>query len=296
MRLMLLTLLLLSFAWPASAADGVREISQAAVDEAGGFPFAIATPGSYVLTSNLTVASNSETAIDVLVEGVTIDLNGFTIRGPVVCTDNGQSTTTCSPIGIGDGVRSFQSNTTVRNGIIRGMGNAGISLLGNGSRIDSLIAVSNGQRGINVGASSTVEGSLAIRNGSFGFALGTNSVISQCSAVKNASDGIVTSFGGEISRNSSTLNGDGIGAGRGSVVSDNSISDNLGTGVFCTSGCLVNGNMVSGNGNVGLSLQDPSGYTNNVIVDHAIRPVQGGTYLSPNICDNTTASSVCDPP
>ena len=108
--------------------------------------------------------------------------------------------------------------------------------------------------------------------------------------------GFGISFGAEVSRNTSVFNAGGIASSRGSVISDNAVSRNRGTGVFCTAGCLVNGNNIRGNGNVGISLQDESGYTNNVIVDHDVRPVQGGVYLSPNVCDNTVASSVCDPP
>ena len=287
--------LLVPFAGVAVASDGINEISQTAVTAGGGFPFVVDTPGSYLLTSNLTLPDANTTAIDVQVDGVTIDLNGFTIRGPVVCTGNGLSATTCSIFGIGNGVRSTNANVTVRNGIIRGLGNHGVSLTGSGARLETLIAVSNGQRGIDVGPTASIEGCMAIRNGTNGFGLGRNSALSQSVALTNGSTGIVASFGAEISRNSSALNGGGISASRGSVIADNAVSRNRGTGVFCTAGCLVNGNNIRGNGNVGLSLQSTSGYTNNVIVDHDVRPVQGGVYLSPNVCDNTVASSVCDP-
>ena len=40
-------------------------------------PYTISQPGSYYLTANLTVASGD--AIDINANGVTLDLNGFTI-------------------------------------------------------------------------------------------------------------------------------------------------------------------------------------------------------------------------
>jgi hypothetical protein len=291
---LLVSLVLL--AGTAVASEGVNEISQAGVTAAGGFPFVITTSGSYVLTSNLTVPDANTTAVDVQVDGVTVDLNGFTIRGPVVCTGDALTATTCSIFGLGNGIQSTAANVTVRNGIIRGLGNNGIDLTGDGTRVETVIAVSNGQRGISVGPTAMVEGCMAIRNGTNGFGLGRNSAITQSVAVTNGSTGIVTSFGAEVSRNSSIFNGGGISASRGSVIADNAVSRNRGTGIFCTAGCLVNGNNIRGNGNVGLSLQSQSGYTNNVIVDHDVRPVQGGVYLSPNVCDNSVASSVCDPP
>ena len=42
---------------PAYAGDGRTEINQAIVDAAGGFPFTISSPGSYVLTSDLAATS-----------------------------------------------------------------------------------------------------------------------------------------------------------------------------------------------------------------------------------------------
>ena len=130
------------------AADGVIEINQAGIEADGGFPYVISEPGSYILTGNLMVPDENTTAIEIE-EGVgsaTIDLNGFAIIGPVVCTLNNSLELDCSDSG--DGVGVFQQgeiratnllNTsarmeavTVRNGTIRGMGGDGVVIAGAG--------------------------------------------------------------------------------------------------------------------------------------------------------------------
>ena len=52
--------------------------------DAPGFPITFTQPGSYRLSSNLTVPSGVSAAIQINADGVTIDLNGFTIKGPGV--------------------------------------------------------------------------------------------------------------------------------------------------------------------------------------------------------------------
>jgi len=87
----------ISLILPAIAtASGPVVITQAAALQGGisgvcdtpGFPITICKPGSYVLGSNLTVPANTD-GIDIAVSDVTIDLNGFTLKGPVTCTGLG---------------------------------------------------------------------------------------------------------------------------------------------------------------------------------------------------------------
>ncbi|MDJ0789836.1 MAG: right-handed parallel beta-helix repeat-containing protein [Myxococcota bacterium] len=68
----------------AGAAEGRIEINQAVVDAAGGFPFLIIEPGSYVLTGDIVVPGDT-TAIELRASGIDLDLNGFAISGPAVC-------------------------------------------------------------------------------------------------------------------------------------------------------------------------------------------------------------------
>jgi hypothetical protein len=72
------------------AVDGVALIDQAKAlagnvtpGDAAGFPVTISRPGSYRLSSNLTVPAGVN-AVHITASGVTLDLNGFTIVGPKV--------------------------------------------------------------------------------------------------------------------------------------------------------------------------------------------------------------------
>jgi hypothetical protein len=83
-------------ALPGLAADGVLEIGQTCAVQTGchagdapGFPVTIDQPGSFVLTSDLRVADANLDALQIQSDDVSIDLNGFTIVGPVDCTGLG---------------------------------------------------------------------------------------------------------------------------------------------------------------------------------------------------------------
>jgi len=75
-----LVLLTMTLAVPVVfAVDGVVLINQSTVMAAGGFPYKINQSGSYRLTGNLLVDRN-KTAIQIDVNDVTLDLNGFRIE------------------------------------------------------------------------------------------------------------------------------------------------------------------------------------------------------------------------
>src|SRR5262245_37418853 len=50
-----------------------------------GFPVTLSQPGSYRLSGNLIVPDVNTTAIEITADGVTLDLGGFSIIGPVTC-------------------------------------------------------------------------------------------------------------------------------------------------------------------------------------------------------------------
>jgi hypothetical protein len=91
------------------------------------------------LAGNLTLVSVNNDAIQITANNVTRDLNGFTIAGPVTCTTGPpfKCSATGTGIGIKDPTRS-RRNITMRNGTVRGMGNAGIVLPGVGMLIDGV--------------------------------------------------------------------------------------------------------------------------------------------------------------
>ena len=116
-----------ALAGPIYAVDGVVLINQSAAlagnvtpGDTPGFPVTISVSGSYRLSSNLIVSDpNANTdGIDISADNVTIDLNGFSIFGPVVCSGT-QTVTSCSPQGHGSGISSFNVNTVVLNGALK---------------------------------------------------------------------------------------------------------------------------------------------------------------------------------
>lgn len=148
--------LLLGFAIPAFAGDGVIEINQAKVLANGGFPYQITQPGSYRLTSNLNVTASGVDAIAAMSNGVTIDLNGFSITGP-----GGTSGSAC---GSGIGVAG-SSNATVVNGVIQGF-YIGVSFY-SGGHVEKVHAVFNCNVGISgsYGMTGTVVNNVVSNNG-----------------------------------------------------------------------------------------------------------------------------------
>ncbi len=64
--------------------------------DAPGFQVTISQSGSYRLTGDLSVPDGNTTAIQITADFVTLDLNGFSIIGPAVCTSR---PTKCPPPG-----------------------------------------------------------------------------------------------------------------------------------------------------------------------------------------------------
>ena len=104
---------------PCLAQSGAFEINQACVSsgcfdgDSAGFPVVANAPGVYVLTSDLTTNDATQTLINITTDNVTLDLKGFTIKGPNVCTGEGVS---CENESLaGNGVTSYNRNILVIN-------------------------------------------------------------------------------------------------------------------------------------------------------------------------------------
>jgi hypothetical protein len=93
---------------PAAPAPTMKSLDQIeARTPISSAPFNISQPGSHFLTTNVTVSSGN--AITIATNGVTLDLNGFTI-----------SSTEASPTGAGILLNNGLKNITILNGHIRG--------------------------------------------------------------------------------------------------------------------------------------------------------------------------------
>lgn len=127
--------------------DGVRLITQelaarggVTTGDAPGFPVTISESGSYRLASNPIVPDGNTTAIDITAANVVMDLNGFSILGPGT-PGSGVGIRAARPAGLpGDPPAGAVS---VLNGVVRGMGGAGIRL-GPSCRVEGVHALQNG--------------------------------------------------------------------------------------------------------------------------------------------------------
>lgn len=198
-----IALLALLASGPAQAVDGVIEINQVRA-KAGGvtpgdtplFPVTISQPGSYRLTGNLdvtdasarpggTLAENT-TAIQVTADDVTIDLNGFMIKGPTACSGKPP---TCSPTGSGRGIDAStgQTSVAVMNGSVRGMGADGLLLNRSSTTLaEKVRALSNGGSGITANAATNCAADSNQFTGIDAF------TVTNCTAAFNGSAGINT--------------------------------------------------------------------------------------------------------
>ncbi len=184
-----------------------------------GFPINISQPGHYKLMGNLN-APAGVAGIEILVEGVTLDLNGFAIRAPGTCTRN--TTTrivTCphydpqSP-----GIRSYSADTVVRNGLVRGFGGTGIFMSDRG-HVDDLRVSHNGGYGLAISQASAT-GIEAELNGNHGINGGYN-VVTRSVARNNGGSGILAAYVQDSLSTGNKANGIGGGGARGNLSADN---------------------------------------------------------------------------
>ncbi|MBK7951166.1 MAG: right-handed parallel beta-helix repeat-containing protein [Deltaproteobacteria bacterium] len=289
-------------AWsmPAAASDGVLEINQTCATQTGcfagdtaGLPVTIngSAGRSYRLTSDLVVPTENTDGIQISTDTIRIDLAGFEIRGPVVCSG---TPLTCVPsTGTGSGVEAnvaTLSGISVRNGSIRGMGSFGV-FLGIQAEVTELRVSSNRQYGIYASVGSTVSGSKANLNGTVGIYAEFGSVVSGNTAHHNGVSGIFVSSGSTVSGNTSYQNGDdGIVTGSGSTVSGNASTLNGGDGISANAGSIVSGNTVRSNNFFGLFLGTQAGYRENVVTNNTGGTVSGASAvnLGNNACNGST--------
>lgn len=298
MRFFLPMLLTLSLTGPAFASDGVLEISQTCAVETGcfegdsaGFPVTIPSPGSYRLTSNLVVSSENLSAILVNANNVGIDLNNFSISGPVVCSGN---PVVCTPAsGSGSGVArgaGLPFSTSVKNGVVTGMGNHGVQL-GDYGEVTGLRVRANRVGGIVVGLSSIVRDNTVSLNGANGITVNAGANVSGNVVFRNGLAGVTGLNGGYLVSNNTVQDnvGDGLQISFGSTANGNASYNNGGHGISSSGGSLVLGNSVRGNTGFGLSLSPSSSYGDNTISSNTAGTVTGTLIVNTggNACNGT---------
>lgn len=128
--------------------------------DAPGFPVTLGEPGSYRLTSNLVVPDMATSGIVITSPGITLDLNGFELRGPNVCS--GQAwVTACTADGLpanGRGAGVFvdlpvgsPTSVAIGNGAVRGFAGYGLRAVNGGLHaytVDRLLISHSGHAGL----------------------------------------------------------------------------------------------------------------------------------------------------
>lgn len=301
---------------PARAGDGVVEISQTCATQTGcmigdtaGYPVTLNARGSYRLTSDLVVPDANTSGLNVTIDDVTIDLGGFAIRGPVVCTGTPLA---CTPgAGTGTGIQALSFRVTVRDGKIAGMGLHGMQL-GEDAQVSHVIASSNRGGGVITSQGSQVSDCIASDNGSTGFGLngagslrdsaatgnlglgvqvGANGVVRDNLVTGNGSNGITAGNGATVVGNSVRDNGgNGISTSNTAIVADNSVHSNDGIGISVGPGSIVRANAIGSNTSLGLSVAGGIGvgYVDNVFNGNLGGSIAGGTNLGSNLCNGST--------
>ncbi len=218
----------------AHAVDGVVLIDQnralaggVTPGDTAGFPVTISQPGSYRLSSNLTVPDANTSAIVIApdVSGVTIDLNGFAILGPTICTG---FPLTCAPTGSGSAVSAPSGagrGVAVRNGTVSGMGSTGLAIFAAGAVVDNVTVTSNGGTGIFV-VLGTVTNNRVMKNGGSGITA-SNALINHNFVSQNGGTGI-SANDSLITQNVLIVNGSVGVAAANSAFSNNQFSSNNG--------------------------------------------------------------------
>jgi len=250
MRIRIAVILILIGSTPAAAVDGVLEINQSCAVNSGcfsgetaGFPVSITNSGSYRLTSDLSVSGVGLSAITLAngLTDVTLDLNGFEIEGPGSGTGHGVSL-------------DANSNVEIRNGTISDFGYSGVSgVTSSHSRVLDLRVHGNGLRGISLpGNGNRIEVCRVASNGG-GIDIGNAGLVRGCTIVENLGSGIFVSEGL-------------VGPAEAATITDNQVYENEGDGINCSSdSCLVTHNLVVGNDDKGIHAGGGSLIANNVV-------------------------------
>lgn len=237
-----------SLAPPGGPAPTMKSLAQVEPRTPIAAPTTISNAGSYYLTTNL-VGVSGQNGVNVNADDVTLDLNGFALIG-VPGSLNGIH------------AASARRNLSVRNGTVRGWGEAGVSLptardsqftglrvSGNGSGLlvgdqcqvrDCIATFNTNVAGISVGESALVQDCIVVSNAFRGILAGNSCRVVGCTVLANATggnDGIATGRAALVQNCLATGNGTPAGTQGGGIAVD------AGSSVI---GCTALSNAVEG--------------------------------------------------
>ena len=222
-RLALGLILLLAPGIVTLAVDGVIELNQVRALAGGvtagdlpGFPISINESNSYRLTSDL-VPPPGISGINIVADDLTLDLNGFNIRGS-------------GEVGLNDGITFVGRNVEIKNGSVGGFLRYGIFGISNQSlyaRIIGVRAYDNFTHGIRLeGPASLVDRCISYGNSVYGvWAPDNGTLVINSIAHDNGSEGFF--LGGRSGYRSNTLTDNNGGNVNAQVFSGNELGSNI---------------------------------------------------------------------
>lgn len=272
-------------------------------------PFDIVAAGSYFLTRDVSGAANTGDGITIESDGVTLDLNGFSVIG------TGADGSQVHGFGIAVGTAVLPTprhNIVIRNGVVHDWNYGVVGDRAHESRIESVRTYNNKWDGVRGGSDSTITDSSSAANGEYGIVSfgGTvqhsevdgntnagifttdNSVVKDNSAHNNLSDGISLANNTDVEGNS--VYGSGgqgiVSSGDLDVIKDNVVEGNTTNGIHVLNYSNVEGNTVNGSGGQGIVVGNRSVVKNNSVqnlLSNGIfvlsnADVEGNTVLSVN--------------
>lgn len=264
-------------------------------------PFVVSLSGSYYLTQSL-VGPPGEVGVLVRARRVTIDLNGFELRGSAGSLDAIQvveGITPCADLVVrngsihgwgADGINAacvtgavfedlrIEENegagavagdfAVARNLIIRSQGGVGIDL-GSAARVEGVVASDNGEDGIGVSVNSVVVNSSAFRNARVGIRAGEMSVVENVAASNNGAVGVRVESGSTVARAVADANLNiGIALNGKGVVVDSTARGNTPSGVLAFAGSRIERCVVSDNATNGIVLNGAGSLVGNTLVNN----------------------------
>jgi len=250
-------------------------------------PYTISAPGSYYLTKDMDYPAIAQNGITINSSNVTIDLMGFTLKGP------GKTGNTRSAITLVTGT----SNITIKNGNINFWGNDGIECdPSTNTRVMNITVSFIGDLGIVTDYNSQIVNCSVSGCTDDGIHTGFNSLVKDCVA-RECSTGIYGElYNMLVNCGAYDNNSDGIYIRSGGVVQNCIANSNAGNGIMISgsvtiTGCTTYNNGVNG---IGFSTAVPKGDNQEKSGDDpapAAPPIPTPTRPGINIVDCTSDSN-----
>ncbi len=272
--------------------------------------YVITEPGSYYLTKNVTSTQSGAFGIVIDADNVTLDLNGYILKGDRTTNPSANFPPTTSG-GTGDGIHLEGTcvHISIKNGTVDSWAGSGISGSStNKSSFHNLVIRNIGVGGLEVndynvlvecsayscfdsgiiaGEACTISNCKAMVNAGFGFDVSRYSKLTRCLATNNGRSGFSVSQDGKLFDCSAVENNEiGIKVSIGGFVSSCLSSGNDETGIEVSSDCIVANSVANYNGkNINSALPDSS-------IHSGIRVTGNGGYLFNNVCSKNEYAGI----